>query len=244
MMHRSATRSSTRLTTPTQLDSTSPEAARHLRPSDRLRRLQEESQRTLALRSTTTTSACGWGWRRGVRSRSQHPPPGPTVCGKRSPQTLARSYLPVAIADATPHRGRLRSVRCRNILLADPGRRLRHQEGETGSSISTMSTRSRARRTTRRSRATSRARAAAALLKISRHGRRCLAGRAQAPHQGSSRSPTNLFHLLRCVRRLDKIIEPGRQEHVGSRRRSRRNGPRARSCWRGLPRDLSPRSHP
>ncbi len=88
---------------------------------------------------------------------------GPTGCGKTLlAQTLARILnVPFAIADATAlteagYVGEdVENILLKLIQAAD----FDIKKAETGSSTSTRSTRSRARRTTRRSRATCRARA-------------------------------------------------------------------------------------
>jgi len=176
---------------------------------------QEEAKRTLAVRSTTTTSASRWGptTARSSSRKSNILLLGPTGCGK----TLLAQTSPGSstFPSRSPTRRALTEAGyvgedVENILLKlIRPRTSTSRRPRPGSSTSTRSTRSPRRRTTRRSRATCRGRASSrpaqdpggTVASVPPRG-------AEAPHQEflSIDTTKHPFHLRRRVAGLDKII--------------------------------------
>ena len=153
---------------------------------------------------------------------------GPTGCGKTLlAQTLAR-ILNVPVRDRGrdgAHRGRLRRRgRREHPPQADPGRRLRHQEGRDGDHLHRRGRQDRAqgRQPVDHARRVGRGRPAGAPQDPRGHGRvGAAAGWAQAPAPGvpHDRHDERPLHLRRRVRRARQDHRPAHRQERGRLRR-------------------------
>ena len=228
-----------------------PEAARHLLGPERLRRLAggvEAHARGGGLQPLQARAHGPRGRRRGRAPEVEHPPARPDGLRQDAARADARAHPQRPVRDRRrhrAHRGRLRRRgRREHPAEADPGRRLRHQEGRDRDHLHRRGRQDRAEggQPVDHARRLGRGRAAGAAQDPRGHGRLgAAAGRPQAPAPGVplDRHDEHPLHLRRRVRRAST-----RSSSAASGRTRSASAP---TCARATPRrarSSSPRSCP
>ena len=216
-----------------------PAPAGHLRGAERLRRLPGGGEADALGGGLQPLQARPHGAARRGRRRAaevEHPPARPDRLRQDAARADARADPQRPVRDRgrdRADRGRLRRRgRREHPPQADPGRRLRHQEGRDGDHLHRRGRQDRAQggQPVDHARRLGRGRAAGAAQDPRGHGRLgAAAGRAQAPAPGvpHDRHDEHPLHLRRRVRRARQDHRPAdRQERGRLRRRGALEGRR------------------